>query len=134
MTELTTKLGFLHENWSPYYPQSKGQVKSINKFLKTTMQSMVGKHKNNWNLMIFLALWAYGTSINTVISFTSFQFIHGVEVVLSIQCEIPSLKLVIEFLANTSTEEERLIYLSRLDEHNREATLYNETHKKHIKA
>jgi hypothetical protein len=38
------------------------------------------------------------------------------EAILPIECEIPSLKLAVELLPNTSTEEERLLYLMRLDE------------------
>jgi transposase InsO family protein len=59
MSEMRTKLGFLHENSSPYYPQANGQVEAINKVLKTMLQRMVGVKKTNWNLQIFSALWAY---------------------------------------------------------------------------
>jgi uncharacterized membrane protein len=38
MVELSTKLGFHHENSSPYYPQENGQVEAINKVLKTMIQ------------------------------------------------------------------------------------------------
>ena len=34
MTELTAKLGLSHDNSTPYYPQSNGQVEAINKILK----------------------------------------------------------------------------------------------------
>jgi hypothetical protein len=51
-----------------------------------------------------------------------------------IECEIPSLKLAIELLPNTSTEEERLLYLMQLDETHRDATLVIETQKKHVKS
>jgi transposase InsO family protein len=43
MSELSAKLGFRHENSSPYYPQANGQVEAINKVLKTMIQRMVGK-------------------------------------------------------------------------------------------
>jgi hypothetical protein len=60
--------------------------------------------------------------------------VYGLEVVLPIECEIPSLKLVVEILPNTSTEEEHLLYLTQLDETRRDATLVIETQKKHVKA
>jgi transposase InsO family protein len=47
MGELCTKLGFLHENSSPYYPQENGQVEAINKVLKTILQCMVGVNKTS---------------------------------------------------------------------------------------
>jgi hypothetical protein len=56
------------------------------------------------------------------------------QVVLPIECEIPSLKLVIELLPHTSAEEECLLYLMRLDETRRDATLVIETQKKRMKS
>jgi hypothetical protein len=72
---------------------------------------MIGIHKKSWHTMLFLALWAYRTSIKSATGFTPFHLVYGVESILSIECEIPSLKLVVELLPNTSTEEERLLYL-----------------------
>jgi len=34
MTKLSAKLGFRHENSTPYYPQENGQVEAINKAFK----------------------------------------------------------------------------------------------------
>ena len=34
MAELSVKLGFHHNNSTPYYPQANGQVEAINKVLK----------------------------------------------------------------------------------------------------
>jgi len=40
----------------------------------------------------FSGSWAYRTSTKTAMSLTQFQLVHGVKVVLLIECEIPSLK------------------------------------------
>jgi hypothetical protein len=106
MGELHTKLGFLHENSSPYYPLKNGQVEAINKVLKTMLQSMVGVNKTSWHLQLFSTLLAYQTSIKTTTGFTLFQLVIGLEAVLSIECETPSLKLTVELLPHTSVEEE----------------------------
>ena len=95
---------------------------------------MVGDHKSNWYLVIFSALWDYRTSVKISTGFTPFQLVYGLEIVLPIQCQIPSLQLAIELLLDTSTEEERFLYLNNLDETHRDASLANEVHKKHIKA
>ena len=47
MAKMSAKLGFFHENSTPYYPQANGQVKAINKFWKTMLHRMVGDHKSN---------------------------------------------------------------------------------------
>ena len=95
MVELSAKLGFRHENSTPYYPQANGQVKSNNKVLKTMLCRMVGEHKSNWHLTLFSTLWAYGTYVKTTTGFIHFQLVYRLEVDLRIECEIPSLKLVV---------------------------------------
>ena len=70
------------------------------------------------------------TFVKTATGFTPFQLVYGLEAVLSIEGEIPSLKLAIELLPNTIVEEERFLYLNKLDESLRDASLSNETHKK----
>ena len=62
------------------------------------------------------------------------QKILGLEVVLPIQCQIPSLKLAVEIFPNTSTKEEIFLYLTNLDETRRDVALAKEENKKWIKA
>ena len=69
------------------------------------LQQTINKKKSNYNLMLFYALWAYHTSSKTMTSFTPFQLVYGEEVLLRIECEIPSLKMDFELLPNTSIEE-----------------------------
>ena len=84
---------------------------------------MVGDHKSNWHLVLFSTLWDYQTSVKIATGFTPFQLVYGLEVVLLIQCQIPSLQLAVELLPDTSAEEERFLYLNNLDETRRDATL-----------
>ena len=114
MEELSAKLGFRHENSTPYYPQANGQVEAINKFLKMMLRRMVGDHKYNWNLTLFSTLWDYRTSVKTTTGFTPFQLVYGLEYILPIKCQIPSLKIAVRILPNTSAEEERFLYLPTL--------------------
>jgi hypothetical protein len=115
MSELTKKLGLRHDNSTPYYPQANGQVEAINNVLITMLRRMIGIHKASWHTMFFSTLWAYLTFVKSSTGFTPFWLVYGVKSILPIECEILSLKLVVEFLPNTSTEEERLLYLMRLD-------------------
>jgi hypothetical protein len=46
MTKLGSKLGFLYENMTPYYPQANDQVESITHVQNTMMQRMLWKQKN----------------------------------------------------------------------------------------
>lgn len=94
---------------------------------------MVGKHKSSWHVQLFSTLWAYQTLAKTAMGFTPFQLVYLLELVLLIECDIPSLRLIIELLPHTTDEEQRLLYLSHLDEIRRDAALANETHQKRIK-
>jgi transposase InsO family protein len=85
MSEITEKLGLLHDNSTPYYPQANGQVEAINKVLITMLRRMIGIHKTSWHTMLFLALWTYQTSIKSATGFTSFWLVYGVEAILPIE-------------------------------------------------
>jgi hypothetical protein len=88
---------------------------------------MVGIHNSSWNTMLFSTLWAYQTFVKSTTGFTPFQLVYGIEVILSIEYEIPYLKLVVKLLPNTSSEEEELLYLIQLDETHHDASLVIET-------
>ena len=95
---------------------------------------MVGENKTSWHLQLFSALWAYRTSVKTSSGFTPFQLVYGIEAILPIECEIPSLKLKVELLPLTSSKEEWFLYLSKLDKTRRDVALINEAHQKQIKS
>jgi hypothetical protein len=85
MTKLTSNLGLQQEHSSPYYPQANGQVEAINKTLKTILQRTINSANSNWNLMLYLALWDYRTSVKTRTDFSPFQLVYGLEAVLPIE-------------------------------------------------
>jgi hypothetical protein len=71
--------------------------------------------------------------VKTSTSFSPFQLIHDVESILSIKCEIHSLKLVIELLPDTTDLEECLVHLEHLDEQCRDASTAIEVNKQRVK-
>eukprot|EP00253_Pinus_taeda_P003824 PITA_03824 len=134
MTELTGQLGLRHDSSTPYYPQANGLVEAINKVLVIMIRRIIGIHRSNWHNMLFLVLWAYRTSVKTSIGFTPFQLVYGLEAVLPIECEIPSLRMAIELFPATSEEGRRLLYLAQIDENRYDVALAIESHAKRIKA
>eukprot|EP00253_Pinus_taeda_P030526 PITA_30526 len=102
MAELAAKLGLSHDSSALYYLQANRQVEAINKVLKRMLQRMIGVHKQSWHLILYSTLWAYRTPVRNATRFTPFQLVYGLEAVLPVQCEISSLKLVVDLLPRTS--------------------------------
>jgi hypothetical protein len=73
-------------------------------------------------------------SVKSATGFTPFQLVYGIEVILPIECEIPSLNLAVKILPNTTDEEECMLYLMQLDKTRPDVTLVIETQKKCVKA
>jgi hypothetical protein len=84
--------------------------------------------------MLYPNLWAYQIVVKTATLFSPFQLVHRLEVVLSIECEIPSRKIIVEVLHDSSELEQHLVHLEHLDEKCHDATIMNEAHKKHVKS
>jgi hypothetical protein len=57
-----------------------------------------------------------------------------VEEVMPVECEIPSLKILIELLPDMIDLEVCLVHLEQLDEQRHDAATTNETHKKCVKS
>ena len=83
--------------------------------------------------MLYPALWAYRTNKKTATGFSPFQLVYGVEAVTPIECEIPSLKISIHVLPDTTELEERLVHLEHLDEQRRDVLTANQAHKNRVK-
>ena len=83
--------------------------------------------------MLYATLWAYQTNVKTTTGFSPFQLVHGVEAVTPIECEIPSLRISIHVLPDTTKLEECLLHLEHLDEHRRDALTSNQVHKNRVK-
>ena len=80
--------------------------------------------------MLYPALWAYRTAVNTTTSFSPYQLVHGVESILPIECEIPSLKLAVE---RHFTFGGAFGHLEKLDEQRRDALVALEVNKCRVK-
>jgi hypothetical protein len=83
--------------------------------------------------MLYPTLWAYRTSIKIATAFSPFQLIQGVELILPIKCEIPSIKLAVALLPDTSDLKRRLVHLESLDEQCRDASTTIEVNKRLVK-
>jgi len=88
--ELCTKWKIKHLNSSPYRPKMNGAVEAANKNLKKIIQKMVVTYKD-WHEMLPYALHVYRTTVRTSTNATPYSLIYGMEAVMPLEVEIPSL-------------------------------------------
>ncbi|XP_028084374.1 uncharacterized protein LOC114285532 [Camellia sinensis] len=75
--------------------QTNKGVEAANKNIKTILQKMVETYKD-WSEKLLFAFWGYRMSIRTSIGVTPYSLIYGMETVLPIEVEIPSLRVMAE--------------------------------------
>ena len=84
-----------HHKSSPYRPQADGAIEATNKNVKNILAKMVVTY-NDWAEKLPFALSGYRTSINASTGATPYSLVYGSKVILSIEVEIQSLRVLIE--------------------------------------
>lgn len=95
MKELCSEFKITHHNSSPYRPKMNGAVEATNNYIKKIIQKMVVTYKY-WHEMLPFALHGYRTSVRTSTGATPFSLVYGMEAVLPIEVEIPSMRVLME--------------------------------------
>ena len=106
-----------HRKSSPYHPRANGQTEKTNGILCKIITKSLAGNASNWDYELNNALWAYRCTIKTTTKSTPFQLVYGLEAMLPIEVELPSLRVAIaERMGDTPSLRERLDSLERLDE------------------
>uniref|UniRef100_A0A2N9EQZ3 Uncharacterized protein n=1 Tax=Fagus sylvatica TaxID=28930 RepID=A0A2N9EQZ3_FAGSY len=87
-------------NSAPYRPKMNGAVEAANKNVKKILSKMTETYKD-WHEHLPYALCAYRTSVRTSVGATPYSLVYGMEAVLPVEVEIPSLRI----LSQTQLEE-----------------------------
>ncbi|RDY00959.1 Pro-Pol polyprotein, partial [Mucuna pruriens] len=95
MTELCEQFSITHHNSTPYRPKMNGAVEAANKNIKKIIQKMVMTYKD-WHDMLPYTLHGYRISVRTSTRATPYSLVYGIEAVLPVEVEIPSLKVLVE--------------------------------------
>ncbi|GKV38840.1 hypothetical protein SLEP1_g46705 [Rubroshorea leprosula] len=116
MTVLCKQCKIKHLNSSPYRPKMNGAVEAANKNIKKILAKMAVTYKD-WHEMLPYALHAYRTSIRTSTGATPYSLVYGMEAVLPIELEIPSMRILSEsWIDEEDLIQKRMDYLNLLDE------------------
>ena len=122
-----SKLLVKHWFASAYYPQCAGCVEKTNGILCGIIDKMIQKTQSEWEKWLPMALWAYHTTFKAATGYSPFHLVCGIEAILPIELELPTLRIVVENeLDDTEACAAGLIMLERLDEQRREALMTNE--------
>ena len=95
IAEVCDQFKIKHHNSSPYRPKMNGAVEAANKNIKKIVGKMTEIYRD-WHEKLPFALLAYRTSVRTSIGATPFSLVYGMEAVLPIEVEIPSLRILTE--------------------------------------
>ena len=115
--ELSTYYAVVHKKSTPYYPQANGLAESTNKTLQTILKKIVNENRTDWDQKLHSALWAYRTSYKTSIKSTPFRMAFGLEAVMPIEFQIPTLRIqATEKLNELQSEQIRKESLLLLEE------------------
>jgi hypothetical protein len=116
-----------HRKTTPYHPQTNGQTERVNQTLIRILRKIVTESKRNWDIKLTAALWAYRTTYKVTTRATPFSLMYGMEAILSIEFEVPSLRITIENCSDDSTSlKDRLAWLESLNEKRQLATQHVE--------
>ncbi|CAM8928328.1 unnamed protein product [Rhodiola kirilowii] len=117
MTNLCEKFKFKQYKSSMYNAPANGLAEAFNKTLCNLLRKVVGKLKRDWHEKIGEALWAYRTTYKTPTQATPYALVYGVEAVLPLELQIPSMRIAIqEGLSSDENDKLRLAELEALDE------------------
>ena len=114
---LTSFYAVVHKRSTPYYSQVNGLAESTNKTLHNILWKIVNENRTDWDDKLHSALWAYRTTFKTSIGLTRFRLAFGLEAVMPIEFQVPSLRLQIaKRLPESESENQHLVQLLELGE------------------
>ena len=91
--EVCAQFKIQHHNSVPYRPKMNGTVETANKNLKKIIEKTIDTYKD-WHKKFPFALHAYHITVRTSTGATPFLLVYGMEAIIPIEVEIPSLRVL----------------------------------------
>ncbi|KAM2835940.1 hypothetical protein PS2_032803 [Malus domestica] len=111
--ELCEKYKFKQHKFSMYHAPTNGLAEEFNKTLCNLLKKVIGRTKRDWHERISEALWAYRTIHRTPTQATPYSLVNGVEAILPLESQIPSLRMAIQ--EGLTDEENAKLHLQELE-------------------
>ncbi|KAK8705215.1 hypothetical protein V6N13_048821 [Hibiscus sabdariffa] len=132
MTNLCKQFKIIHHNSTTYRPQMNGAVEAANKNIKKIIAKTTTTFRD-WHEKLPFALFAYRTSIRTSTGATPYSLVYGMEAVLPIEIEIPSLRILKEAeLDDAEWMQVRMDQLNLIEERRMKAICHGQMYQKRM--
>ncbi|XP_057954002.1 uncharacterized protein LOC131148302 [Malania oleifera] len=110
MTKLCNQFKVKHHGSVLYRPQMNGVVEASKKNIKNILEKMTETYKD-WHNKLPFALMAYKTISRTSTGATPFSLVYGMEAMVPVEVEIPSLRILKEVeLAELTPDTEKVTW------------------------
>ncbi|KAA3467684.1 gag/pol polyprotein [Gossypium australe] len=132
IAEVCSQFKIKHRNSSPYCPKMNGAVEAANKNIKKIVGKMTEIYRD-WHEKLPFAFYAYQTSVRTSTGATLFSLVYGMEAVLPIEVEIPSLRVLSELkLDEAEWTQSRYDQLNLIEEKRLRALRHGQMYQKRM--
>ena len=114
---MTEEFKIQHKKSTPYHPQVNGMVKAFNKVLEHALTKVCNTNRDDWDLKIPIALWAYHTTCKRLRGNTPFNLVYGKEEIMPMEYIVLIFCIAVAtWMDDEGALEERLAPLVQLQE------------------
>jgi transposase InsO family protein len=92
LDSLCNEIGVKHQLSTTYHPQTNGLVECFNRTLCETLAKFSNENKDDWNIYVPSALFAYRVKRHSITRYELFYLIYGREAVLPIEFDVKTLQ------------------------------------------
>ncbi|XP_059306413.1 uncharacterized protein LOC132057838 [Lycium ferocissimum] len=132
MKDIYEQFKITHRNSTAYRPQMNGAVEAAIKNIKRILRKMTDNHKG-WHEQLPYALRGYRTTVRTSTGATPYLLVYGIEAVIPVEVEIPSLRIIQEVeLDNVEWVRARHEQLALIDEKRMVAICHGQLYRQRI--
>ncbi|XP_070035460.1 uncharacterized protein [Nicotiana tomentosiformis] len=132
MREVCEQFKITHRNSTPYRPKANGVVEAANKNIKKILKKMI-QSSRQWHEKLPFALLGYRTTVRTSVGATPYLLVYGTEVVIPVEVEIPSLRIIVEAeIEDDEWIKARLEKLTMIDEKRMAAVFHGQLYQQRM--
>ena len=132
VVEVCTQFKIKHHNSVPYRPKMNGAVEAANKNVKKIIAKATKTYKY-WHEKLPFAIHAYRIGVRISTEATPYSFVYGMETILPIEVEIPSLRVLKEVeLEEAEWVQARFEQLNLIEEKKMKAICHGQLYQKRM--